>query len=181
MTAMPTALVISARAADFVWRCGGAIALHAARGYDVTVLCLSFGESARLWKEGKTLQQVKDIRRAEAERAGEALGVHELVCLDMAGATDQREDILRAAEIFLQSGVHIETGPYKHAIQGTFFLYVWEPAGNRVELANAGARLILAPDRPPVKWREADRMEGQASGLKTIESFHTHGIPPVER
>lgn len=39
--------------------------------------------SARLWKEGKTLQQVKDIRRAEAERAGEALGGHDLVCLDM--------------------------------------------------------------------------------------------------
>ena len=58
-------------------------------------------------------------------------------------ATDQREDILRAADIFLQNGVHIETGPHKHAIQGTFFLYVWEPAGNRVELANAGARLIL--------------------------------------
>ena len=37
-------------------------------------------------------------------------------------------------------GVHIKTGPHKHAIQGTFFLYVWEPAGNRVELANAGAR-----------------------------------------
>jgi hypothetical protein len=26
-------------------------------------------------------------------------------------ATDQREDILRAADIFLQNGVHIETGP----------------------------------------------------------------------
>ncbi|MGB3244874.1 MAG: VOC family protein, partial [Sulfitobacter sp.] len=61
-------------------------------------------------------------------------------------ATDQREDILRAADLFLEAGVHIETGPHKHAIQGTFFLYVWEPAGNRVELANAGARLILAPD-----------------------------------
>jgi catechol 2,3-dioxygenase len=60
-------------------------------------------------------------------------------------ATDQREDILRAADLFLEAGVHIETGPHKHAIQGTFFLYVWEPAGNRVELANAGARLILAP------------------------------------
>lgn len=61
-------------------------------------------------------------------------------------ATDQREDILRAADIFLENGVHIETGPHKHGIQGTFFLYVWEPAGNRVELANAGARLILQPD-----------------------------------
>ncbi len=96
-------------------------------------------------------------------------------------ATDQREDILRAADIFLQNGVHIETGPHKHAIQGTFFLYVWEPAGNRVELANAGARLILQPDWEPVVWTEADRKKGQAWGLKTIETFHTHGTPPVQK
>lgn len=94
-------------------------------------------------------------------------------------ATDQREDILRAADIFLQNGVHIETGPHKHAIQGTFFLYVWEPAGNRIELANAGARLILDPDWEPVVWTEAERRKGQAWGLKTIETFHTHGTPPV--
>jgi catechol 2,3-dioxygenase len=79
-------------------------------------------------------------------------------------ATDQREDILRAADIFLENGVHIETGPHKHAIQGTFFLYVWEPAGNRVELANAGARLILAPDWEPVVWTEAERQEGPGLG-----------------
>ncbi|MBT9385793.1 VOC family protein [Pseudooceanicola sp. CBS1P-1] len=95
-------------------------------------------------------------------------------------ATDQREDILRAADIFLENGVHIETGPHKHAIQNTFFLYVWEPAGNRVELANAGARLILDPDWETVVWTEADRKKGQAWGLKTIESFHTHGTPPVK-
>jgi catechol 2,3-dioxygenase len=94
-------------------------------------------------------------------------------------ATDQREDILRAADIFLQHGVHIETGPHKHAIQGTFFLYVWEPAGNRVELANAGARLILDPDWEPVVWTETERKKGQAWGLKTIDTFHTHGTPPV--
>jgi catechol 2,3-dioxygenase len=94
-------------------------------------------------------------------------------------AVDQREDILRAADIFLENGVHIETGPHKHAIQGTFFLYVWEPAGNRVELANAGARLILQPDWEPVVWTEADRRKGQAWGLKTIESFHTYGTPPA--
>ena len=96
-------------------------------------------------------------------------------------ATDQREDILRAADIFLQNGVHIETGPHKHAIQGTFFLYVWEPAGNRVELANAGARLILDPDWETVVWTETERKKGQAWGLKTIETFHTHGTPPVQK
>lgn len=96
-------------------------------------------------------------------------------------ATDQREDILRAADIFLENGVHIETGPHKHAIQGTFFLYVWEPAGNRVELANSGARLILAPDWEAVVWTEGDRKKGQSWGLKTIETFHTHGTPPVQK
>jgi catechol 2,3-dioxygenase len=117
---------------------------------------------------------------------------YDLVCTEERGrghgrlhhvtyATDQREDILRAADIFLENGVHIETGPHKHAIQGSFFLYVWEPAGNRVELANAGARLILAPDWEPVVWTEADRRKGQAWGLKTIESFHTHGTPPVQQ
>ena len=80
-----SALILSAHAADFVWRCGGAIALHAELGYNVTVACMSFGErgeSARLWKEGKSLQQVKDIRRKEAENAAKALGVHDLVCFD---------------------------------------------------------------------------------------------------
>lgn len=96
-------------------------------------------------------------------------------------ATDTREDILRAADIFLENGVHIETGPHKHAIQGTFFLYVWEPAGNRVELANAGARLILAPDWEPVVWTETERKKGQAWGLKTIETFHSHGTPPIRK
>ncbi|MGE3066883.1 MAG: VOC family protein [Hyphomicrobiaceae bacterium] len=94
-------------------------------------------------------------------------------------AVDQREHVLLAADIFLENGVFIETGPHKHAIQQTFFLYVYEPAGNRVEVANAGARLILAPDWKTVTWSESERKKGQAWGLKTIESFHSHGTPPV--
>jgi len=99
MPAARTALVISAHAADFVWRCGGAIALHAEKGYDVTVLCLSFGErgeSAKLWKqEGMTLERVKSVRRDEAERAAEALGVRDLVCLDLG---DYPLEVPRAAK-----------------------------------------------------------------------------------
>lgn len=97
----------------------------------------------------------------------------------LAFATDTREDILRAADVFLEAGTHIETGPHKHAIQQTFFLYVWEPGGNRIELCNAGARLILAPDWKTVSWTAAERAKGQAWGLKTIDSFHTHGTPVV--
>lgn len=87
MTKAPTALVISAHSADFVWRCGGAIALHAKRGYDVTVVCLSYGErgeSAKLWKqEGMTLERVKAGRQLEAENAAKALGVHDIQFFDL--------------------------------------------------------------------------------------------------
>ncbi|WP_027940878.1 catechol 2,3-dioxygenase [Amycolatopsis taiwanensis] len=97
----------------------------------------------------------------------------------IAFATNAREDILRAADICLENGVFIETGPHKHAIQQTFFLYVYEPGGNRIELCNPLTRLILAPDWKTITWTQGERAKGQAWGLKTIESFHTHGTPPV--
>jgi catechol 2,3-dioxygenase len=108
------------------------------------------------------------------DRTGTSGRLHHL-----AFAVDTRADILRAADIALDSGVFIETGPHKHAIQQTLFLYVYEPGGNRIEMCNAGARLVLAPDWQPVDWTEAERAKGQAWGLKTIDSFHTHGTPPV--
>ncbi|HJY72163.1 MAG TPA: PIG-L family deacetylase, partial [Streptosporangiaceae bacterium] len=69
-------LVVSAHAADFVWRAGGATALAAARGDPVTVLCLSYGErgeSASAWRAGQNLEQIKALRRSEAENAAAAL------------------------------------------------------------------------------------------------------------
>ncbi|HEX6463574.1 MAG TPA: PIG-L deacetylase family protein [Vicinamibacterales bacterium] len=73
-----TVLVFSAHAADFVWRAGGAIALYASRGSRVRILCLSFGErgeSPGAWKQpGMTIERVKEIRRAESERAAGLLG-----------------------------------------------------------------------------------------------------------
>ena len=56
-----------------MWRAGGAIALHAKRGYRVKIVCLAFGErgeSQFAWKQpGMTLDKVKAGRRDEAERA----------------------------------------------------------------------------------------------------------------
>lgn len=73
-----TILVISAHAADFVWRAGGAIALYRSRGFRARVLCLSFGErgeSQGAWKQsGMTVERVKEIRRIESETAAEILG-----------------------------------------------------------------------------------------------------------
>jgi catechol 2,3-dioxygenase len=39
---------------------------------------------------------------------------------------------------------------------------------------------VLAPDWRPISWSRAERAKGQAWGLKTIDSFHTHGTPPVD-
>jgi 4-oxalomesaconate hydratase len=73
-----TAVVVSAHSADFVWRAGGAIALYAERGWEITIVCLSFGErgeSAKLWREGgMTMEKVKTVRKEEAVRAAEILG-----------------------------------------------------------------------------------------------------------
>lgn len=72
------ALVVSAHPGDFVWRAGGAIALHARRGYRVKIVCLSYGargESQGAWKQpGATLEAVKRQRHDEALRAAEILG-----------------------------------------------------------------------------------------------------------
>ncbi len=82
-----TALVVSAHSADFVWRAGGAIALHAEHGTKVTVICLSYGErgeSAKLWRQpGMTLDRGKAGRQQEAEAAATHLGVHDIQFWDL--------------------------------------------------------------------------------------------------
>jgi 4-oxalomesaconate hydratase len=78
-------LVVGAHAADFVWRSGGAIAACTAAGGTAEVIALSYGErgeSGELWKqEGQTVENVKRIRRGEAERAAAHLGAS-FRCLD---------------------------------------------------------------------------------------------------
>ena len=118
-----SALVISAHAADFVWRAGGAIALHQKKGYEISVVCLSYGErgeSAKLWKqEGCTLEKVKTARRKEAENAAQALGVHDIRFFDLGDypleldreAKFRLVDVIRAVQPdFMMS--HSQYDPY---------------------------------------------------------------------
>jgi catechol 2,3-dioxygenase len=92
---------------------------------------------------------------------------------------DNREDVLRAADLFLENDVAIESGPSKHAITQAFFLYAFEPGGNRIEIFSSGY-LIFAPDWEPIVWTQAERARGQAWGLRLPESFHSYGTPPVD-
>lgn len=79
-------LAVTAHPGDFVWRCGGALALAASRGGTATVLSLSYGErgeAGSLWnQEGQTVENVKRIRHRESLAAAEALGA-QFRCLDL--------------------------------------------------------------------------------------------------
>ncbi len=98
----------------------------------------------------------------------------------LAYRVDNREDLLRTADLYTENGIQIETGPNKHPAGQTFFLYALEPGGNRVEIC-AGGYLITAPDWQPITWTEAERKRGQGWGTPTVPSFHTYGTPDVER
>ena len=79
-------LVIGAHSADFVWRAAGTIALATSNGGVARVVALSYGErgeSGELWRvDGQTVERVKEIRHAEAERAAAAVGA-DFVALDL--------------------------------------------------------------------------------------------------
>ncbi len=80
-------LVVSAHAADYVWRSGGTIAKYVKGGAEVRVVVLSFGvrgESNDLWKqEGATAESVKATRRGETMAAAEILGVKNIEFWDL--------------------------------------------------------------------------------------------------
>ncbi|MGZ4166736.1 MAG: VOC family protein [Solirubrobacteraceae bacterium] len=97
----------------------------------------------------------------------------------LAWFVDTREECLRAADLFLDADVPIEAAPSKHAVAQGMFLYVYEPGGNRVEVTT-GTHFIYDPAYEPIRWTEAERARGQAWGVKTIETFHTYGTPPLD-
>jgi catechol 2,3-dioxygenase len=92
---------------------------------------------------------------------------------------DTREEVLRAADVFIEHDVLIEAAPSQHTIAQSFFLYGIEPGGNRVEVTSGGYQ-VYDPDFETVVWSEAERTRGQAWGVQTVKSFHTYGTPPVE-
>ena len=75
-------LVVSAHAADYVWRSGGTIAKYIKEGAEVTVVVLSFGvrgESNDLWKKpDQTAETVKSARKAETLEAAGILGIQNI-------------------------------------------------------------------------------------------------------
>jgi catechol 2,3-dioxygenase len=91
---------------------------------------------------------------------------------------DTREEVLRAADLFIEHLIPIEFAPSKHTISQGLFLYVFEPGGNRIEVTSGGY-FVYDPNQQPVLWTQAERARGQAWEVKTVESFHYYGTPPA--
>jgi 4-oxalomesaconate hydratase len=79
-------LVVSAHAADFVWRAGGTVAKYVKHGANVALVILSYGvrgESNDLWNiEGQSADNVKKIRHSEIEAARKIIGVENIEIWD---------------------------------------------------------------------------------------------------
>ena len=150
-------MVIGAHSADFVWRSGGAIAVATAGGGVARVIALSYGErgeSGELWKQkSQTIEQVKKIRQAEAERAAGLLGA-DFRCLDLgdypleidAAALGQISDEIRefAPDVLV---THTDTDPFN-------------------------------PDHP-VAFRAVDRARSLAAGAGVASAFETIRPPAL--
>jgi 4-oxalomesaconate hydratase len=148
-------LVIGAHSADFVWRAGGALAVNAEAGGASKVIALSYGErgeSGELWKqEGQTIENVKQVRHGEAERAAAALGA-EFAALDLGDyplelgperlllITDQIREF--APDVLI---THTDTDPFNpdHPVAHTAV------ARARSLAAGAGVSSAFATVRPP--------------------------------
>lgn len=86
------------------------------------------------------------------------------------------------AELCMDWGVRIEAGPGKHGTTQAFFLYLFEPGGNRVELFGDTGYLIFDPDWKTVVWDVANESDLYHStiwiGAPTMpQSFYTYGTP----
>ncbi len=89
---------------------------------------------------------------------------------------DTREEVLRSADILSDHGVPIEVPPAQHTIGRSFFLYGFEPGGNRIEITT-GADLVLDPDPPTRRWTAAERRGGIGWGTVFPPSWSTYGTP----
>jgi catechol 2,3-dioxygenase len=93
------------------------------------------------------------------------------------------QHLLDIADIFAERDVCIEAGPAKHGTTQAYFLYVFEPGGNRVELFGDTGYLIFDPDWQTVVWDVANEVDLEKSSIwfggQLPKSFYRYGTPVV--
>jgi catechol 2,3-dioxygenase len=90
---------------------------------------------------------------------------------------DAVEDVLRAADVLMESGVHIEFGPGRHGMGEQTYLYFREPGGIRLEI-NSGGYRNYQPDWQPVKWVPSQGSNTMYRNVSMPDSM-TEAFPPA--
>ncbi|VDC29350.1 VOC family protein [Pseudogemmobacter humi] len=95
------------------------------------------------------------------------------------GSQGQMLDI---ADLLKEYGLHIEAGPAKHGISQGYFIYFYEPGGNRIELFGDCGYLIFDPEWKTVTWDETNFWSegGVWIGGDLPQDFFVYGTPIVE-
>ncbi len=90
--------------------------------------------------------------------------------------------MLDIADLFAEYGIHVEAGPAKHGISQGYFMYLYEPGGNRIELFGDTGYLIFDPDWKTVTWTEENFWTdgGVWYGGDLPQDFFVYGTPIVE-
>jgi catechol 2,3-dioxygenase len=91
---------------------------------------------------------------------------------------DERNDVIRAAELFRENGVPIEWGPGRHGHGESMSVYVREPGGMRIEIVSGGYRNPL-PDWEPLMWNPEDGSADFYLSNPLPEAF-LEVLPPVD-
>jgi len=88
------------------------------------------------------------------------------------------------ADVCADYGIPIEAGPGKHGTTQAYFMYVFEPGGNRVELFGDSGYLIFDPTWKTVVWDVSNESDLEKStiwfGGRLPDTFYRYGTPPVE-
>ncbi len=91
------------------------------------------------------------------------------------------QHLLDIADIFSERDIRIETGPAKHGTTQAYFLYCFEPGGNRVELFGDTGYLIFDPDWKTVVWNVANEIDLEKSSIwfggQLAKSFYRYATP----
>ena len=93
------------------------------------------------------------------------------------------QHLMDVADILTENKIPIEAGPGKHGVSQAYFMYLFEPGGNRVELFGDAGYLIFDPEWKPITWTEQELQEAIIwYGSPLPDSYFVIGTPdrPLE-
>lgn len=90
--------------------------------------------------------------------------------------------MLDVADLLVEEDIHIEAGPARHGISQAYFIYLYEPGGNRIELFGDQGYMIFDPEWETLTWDEESFWRDGAIwiGGDLPQDFFIYGTPIVE-